>query len=436
MNKLKNLFQIFIVLCFLSGIFWVIDDWKAALMIDVLAVLLVAQILFISSKLTVKKKEATLDGEKIANMISTIKSAPVKKKTRKKKTKSNNKPETTIDPDVFSKFQNNLKDSQKDRKDSTIEGEDVVLSLSSKSKKGVAKSNLSKSAEHLKETLESGKLKPKTNRLKKDSKIKNIKDTSENIESIFDDIKDSENEKPKQKGKKTKKKGKEKVLKIKPPLVSNEVLSSKDFNKDFKVLENEAEMIFNSAEKAYRDGNFEDALSSIMRWFQSNYKYNTKASHNKDLAKLKADCEFSLLRYQTAAESYQDYFKRFCKPSDDEYLSVLDEIIDNFSLSIQQKHAIQFMFTALNEHRQTGNQIRMDGIYKEIEQAYRQMEDWPRLIQTYQNHLSIKKMLNDHQGQLEIYDHLGKLQYDQGDAEGSKLSYEESMSIKKQIGEI
>ena len=64
------------------------------------------------------------------------------------------------------------------------------------------------------------------------------------------------------------------------------------------------------------------------------------------------------------------------------------------------------------------------------------MEDWPRLIQTYQNHLSIKKMLNDHQGQLEIYDHLGKLQYDQGDAEGSKLSYEESMSIKKQIGEI
>ena len=164
MNKLKNLFQIFIVLCFLSGIFWVIDDWKAALMIDVLAVLLVAQILFISSKLTVKKKEATLDGEKIANMISTIKSAPVKKKTRKKKTKSNNKPETTIDPDVFSKFQNNLKDSQKDRKDSTIEGEDVVLSLSSKSKKGVAKSNLSKSAEHLKETLESGKLKPKTNR--------------------------------------------------------------------------------------------------------------------------------------------------------------------------------------------------------------------------------------------------------------------------------
>jgi len=435
MNKLKNLFQIFIVLCFLSGVFWVVDNWQAALMIDVLVVLLVAQILFISSKLTVKKKETTLDGEKIANMISTIKKAPIKKKTRKKKTKSNKKTEPKIDPDVFSKFQNNLKDSQKDRTDNAT-GEDVVLSLSSKSKKGAVGSNLSKTEEHLKKTLEAGKLKPKTNRLKKGSKIKDVKDTPDDIESIFDDIKGSENEKPKQKGKKTKKKGKEKVLKIKPPLVSNEVLSSKDFNKDFKVLENEAEMIFNSAEKAYRDGNFEDALSSVMRWFQSNYKYNTKASHNKDLAKLKAECEFSLLRYQTAAESYQDYFKRFCKPSDEEYLRSLDEVIDNFSLSIQQKHAIQFMFTALNEHRQTGNQVRMDEIYKEIEQAYRQMEDWPRLIQTYQNHLSIKKMINDHQGQLEIYDHLGKLQYDQGDAEGSKLSYEESMALKKQIGEI
>jgi tetratricopeptide (TPR) repeat protein len=435
MNKIKILFQIIIILCFLGGIFWVFDDWKAAMMVNLLVVLLVTQILFLSSKLTIKKNKPNLDGEKIANMISTIKGAPVKKQLvkKKKKKKPTKKEDTQIDPNVFSKFQNNLKDSQKNRGDDAIEGEDVVLSLSSKSKKGSAKSNLSKSGEHLKKTLESGKLKPKMNRLKKGGKIKV---PTENIDSIFDDMKDAENDKQKSVSKKdaivNKQNDKGKISKIKPPLISNEMLSSKDF----KVLENEAEMVFNAAEKTYRSGNFEEALSSIMRWFQSNYKYNTKASHNKDLAKLKADCEFSLLRYKTAAESYQDYFKRYCKQSDEDYLHTLDDVIDNFSLSIQQKYAIQFMFTALNEHRQTGNQVRMDGIYKEIEQAYRQMEDWPRLIQTYQNHLSIKKMIKDHQGQLEILDHLGKLQYDQGDAAGSKQSYEESMAIKNQIGEI
>lgn len=435
MNKLKTLLRIIIVLCFLGGMFWVFEDWKAALMVNLLAILLITQILFLASKLTIKKKEPTLDGEKIANMISTIKGAPVKKPVVKKKKKLTKKEDTKIDPNVFSKFQNNLKDSQQSRGDDTIENEDVVLSISSKSKKGPAKSNLSKSGEHLKKTLESGKLKPKpkTNQLKKGRKIKVPTD---NIDSIFDDVKDSENEKSKNIIKKdtfaSKQSDKGKTSKIKAPLISNEMLSSKDF----KVLENEAEMVFNAAEKTYRDGKFEEALSSVMRWFQSNYKYNTKAAHNKDLAKLKADCEFSLLRYKTAAESYQDYFKRFCKQSDEDYLQTLDDVIDNFSLSIQQKYAIQFMFTALNEHRQTGNQVRMDGIYKEIEQAYRQMEDWPRLIQTYQNHLSIKKMIKDHQGQLEILDHLGKLQYDQGDDTGSKQSYEESIAIKKQIGEI
>lgn len=436
MNKLKILFQVLIVLCFLSGVFFIFDDWKTALLVDVLLTLIIIQILYLSSKLTLKKSVPDLDGEKIANMITSIKSAPKKKKAPKKKTKPVKAENPKIDPNVFSKFQNNLKDSQKSRSGNTIENEDVVLSLSSKSKKGQSKSGISKSAEHLKKSLESGKLNPKTNRLKKNKKLEGYPD---NKPSIFDNIKNTQKPGSKTIVKKepiTISKKEDKTSKSKPPLISNEVLNGKDLNSGFKVLENEAEMVFNAAEQAYRSGNFEQALSSVMRWFQSNYKYNTQASQNKDLAKLKADCEFSLLRYELAAASYQDFFKRFCNQTDEEYLPLLDEIIDNFSLSIQQKHAIQFMFTALNEHRQAGNQLRMDGIYKEIEQAYRQMEDWPRLIQTYQNHLSIKKMIKDHQGQLDILDLLGKLHYDQGDAAASKVSYEESIAIKKQIGEL
>jgi hypothetical protein len=75
----------------------------------------------------------------------------------------------------------------------------------------------------------------------------------------------------------------------------------------------------------------------------------------------------------------------------------------------------------------------MDTIYQEIEAAYRQMEDWPRLIQTLQNHLSIRKTLKDHTGQLDLLDHLGKLLYDQGDAASSKKCYERRLVIENEM---
>ena len=75
----------------------------------------------------------------------------------------------------------------------------------------------------------------------------------------------------------------------------------------------------------------------------------------------------------------------------------------------------------------------MDEIYQEIETAYEQMKDWPRLTQTYQNHLSIKNSLKDYEGQLELLDLLGKLLFDQGDAEGSRKCYEQRLAIENRL---
>ena len=91
------------------------------------------------------------------------------------------------------------------------------------------------------------------------------------------------------------------------------------------------------------------------------------------------------------------------------------------------------MFTALNEYRQLHDHFKMDVLYDEIEIAYRQSEDWPRLIQTYQNHLSIKKVLKDYVGQLDLLDHLGKLLYDQGEEDKSRKCYEQRLVIENEM---
>ena len=215
-------------------------------------------------------------------------------------------------------------------------------------------------------------------------------------------------------------------------LIPNERLTSEDFDGSIKVLENEAEMVLSVASKAYRDESYEEGLATIRKWFQNSYKYNTQAKQNGDLLKLKADCEFALLRYEEAADTYQEYFTKHLKSGDGDYMEFLDGLVDRFTLAMQQHYAVPFYFTALNEHRKVQNHGKMDWIYSQIETAYRNTEDWARLIQTYQNHISIKKMLKDYEGQLDILNHLGKLQYDQGDAAGSKKSYELSIAIKNE----
>jgi len=112
---------------------------------------------------------------------------------------------------------------------------------------------------------------------------------------------------------------------------------------------------------------------------------------------------------------------------------VLERAIEIFKKEKKYSLALPFLFSVLNEYRQFGNHKRMDEIYNEIEQGYRDQQDWKRLIKTYQNHLTIKKLLKDFKGQLKLLDHLGKLYYDQKNADGSKECYEQSIAIKAEM---
>ncbi|NQU65925.1 MAG: hypothetical protein HQ517_16815, partial [SAR324 cluster bacterium] len=187
------------------------------------------------------------------------------------------------------------------------------------------------------------------------------------------------------------------------------------------------------AQSLYEKKEYEKSLSTLRQIFNAPFQGQVPDDMMIKLMQLKGDCEFGLEQYEKASKTLQELFATQVDKQHPQYLEILEQIIKKYIDMGQQQHVVHFLFTTLNEFRQLHQFDKMDEIYTEIETAYHQLEDWPRLTQTYQNHLAIKKTLKDFKGQLGILDHLGKLLYDQGDDEGSRKCYEQRLTIESQM---
>lgn len=425
---IKYLFQTIIVLSFV-GIVYFMFDWQTASGIVALILLVTTQVLLIASKTKVKKAggKSVIRQQVVASPAKT---------TPRKAVKSSGE---SINSEIFSKFQQNLSLSTSQKEEP--EEQDVVLSISSKGKQSRKKTappaptenegSGARVAELLKKTIQEAEKK----RVSQESSIAEKLDNMpiEPLGSIFDDL----DEKDSSASTAIKPKGGKKQLSSiensRAPLQANENLSMDLFSGKTDEAVDDEEVVVSISADFIRDKNYIDALGTINKYYEACALDDMKEIRNKEIIRMKGECEFELEDYLKASKSWQELFNKYMKPKEDGFLALLEEIMEKFTRQNQQQYAVQFYFTALNEYRQLRNTRRMDEVYAEIEEAYNTMEDWPRLIQTYQNHLTIKKIIKDYKGQIVLLDHLGKLQYDQGDANGSKASYQQSIAIKKEL---
>jgi len=357
-----------------------------------------------------------------------------------------------IDPEVFSRFQESIDQSEKSRNESDQAGEEVVLSISSKGKKA-----LSDTASGIQPNLAEAGGTPPTEKPATSHKGDPVKSKqrskkpveaetrgkeevpAESIGSLFDDIQEplADIEEVKSAPKKKKIDKIESPPEISPddsePIMAHEVLTSEDLQPDEEDARDEAELVLSVAQKQYENGEFKEGIETTSLFLSGSLTKLSKPKYLQKLVQLKGECEFQLQQYDGASKTWHEIFQKFMKKDEPEFLPLLEETIDKFKNAGKQQYAVHFLFTALNEYRQVQNLPKMDETYLTIEDAYNQQEDWKRLIQTYQNHLTIKRTLKDHKGQLDILDHLGKMLYDQGDAEGSRKCYEQRLAIETQM---
>ena len=394
-------------------------DLELSIVLGVLFVLVALQARIIVRRINIKKSGSLPDAARAANVIKKLKKAsatPPKQKVAPEK----------LDSGVFAQFESNLKrqtsqsPAPKEQKD-----EDVIVSLSTKG-------NTNKPAAPMKQPEPAEKIPVAESKVEKKQRLESLRKLNKSIKvdpigNLFDDIDENLDTKP------------EDPVGLKPeappadqPIASTEFLTGKDLASDPDEEEG-IELAINMAIKEFEEGNHEESLAIIRQYTQNPNKKAETTEQTVQLIELKANNEFELGQYDKAAQTYQEIVTQHISKSSPDFLPLLERFIDKFKDVELEKHAIHFMFTALNEYRQMHDPLKMDATYDDIETAYRQTEDWPRLIQTYQNHLSIKKVLKDYEGQLDLLDQLGKLLYDQGDEDKSRKCYKQRLVVEKEM---
>ena len=213
-----------------------------------------------------------------------------------------------------------------------------------------------------------------------------------------------------------------------PPPMARETLTSKDFEISEEEVEKEDGVLLFAAQKADESRNYEDGLKLLSSWYK---QIDSRAvrEHDPELIFLKGKFELKREQWDNAVTTWKKLFDGYLKQGESSFVTTLEEITDQFIETSKQEFAVPFLITLLNEYRKKNNRPLMDKIYCEIEKGYKAQQDWQQLIKTYQNHLQIRKVMDDIPGQFELLDLLGKLMYDQGDELGSKVCYEQSVEL-------
>ena len=418
-------------------------ELQTAVALVVLLLLIFVQAGYLSSHIRTVKKNPPVDSNQVAELLSEIEREATAEKAQSRPVKAVNQ---HIEPEVFKQFQENLDRSKIDQSAKKQEA-DVVLSLSRKQKKAPVKTTTktqnkptSKSSKTVGKAKESGYKRYGVNKNKKAETTKKTElgtvDVG-SIDALFDDIDEGSGEQF-SRGTVTPNPRKSMVTStaIKnthSPLIAKEELSSDDLKPDKKSMEKEVDLILSVGEKSIKAQDYGVALQKVQHWLQTNDKNSASTEQLKAILLLKIDCELGLQQFDSAAKTGQDILKHYFSPVDEKALVQVELWNKKFIAAKKQSLALHFLFTALNDYRIRNNDLKLDQTYIQIEKAYQQLEDWPRMIQTLQNHINIKKNLKDYEGQLSLLDHLGKLLYDQGDAKGSKRCYEQSIAIKNQM---
>jgi tetratricopeptide (TPR) repeat protein len=413
-------------------------DWEIVAAITGLVFLLMVQLQFILSRTRINRGRPTSQKPGPKKPTKAATALPAAKTGLKGK---------AIDPSLFSKFQENLTQSTGPEAEKTDGKDEVILSLSNKGKsKNLKKPPITTQAATTK-VKKSPPAKPATDQKTDETLAKDISVAP--IGPLFDDIREPPEmssgkvDPVKLPAKKLKTLGlpPDKVAEIikdtpstnEIPLASNEVLTSTDFEADKETAEDEATITLSLAKSYFKKKEFGKSLSALKQFLDEPDQGRPTSDLLVEMVQMQGECEFELEAYEKASKHFQDLFKNHINNEHSQYLDRLEQVIEKFVDADQQQHAVHFLFTALNEFRQLHEFHKMDDIYTEIESAYHQKLDLPRLTQTYQNHLAIKKTIKDFKGQLDILDHLGKLLYDQGDDEGSRKCYEQRLSIESQM---
>ena len=216
------------------------------------------------------------------------------------------------------------------------------------------------------------------------------------------------------------------------------------FNKDTTYNEklSEAEALLGLATRTCETGKIEEARASLKIYFDLLSDLGLEPSKDvQDLAS-KLDVSTHYSENKTNSEKVaktqkdtQDGVEKILQdlPEETNYASVMDNLVKSLEKKEAYEEALPLLKDLLNYNRKRVNISEMDPLYDRIEQAYSSLKNDEKLVNTYKEHLSIKKQLNDLEGEINLLDLISYYYVNIGDQEASERYQEERKRIKDKL---
>ena len=148
-----------------------------------------------------------------------------------------------------------------------------------------------------------------------------------------------------------------------------------------------------------------------------------------DALMLQGKLEILHERPQMASQTFQKMLSQI-ENHGPKYQDVLEDIIQIFENKNYFSETLPYLYSLLNEARNSLDRVKMDLIYERIEHVLEVTGEQEKLMRTYQNHLEIRRILKDREGESRLLDALGTYHYKYGNKELSQKFYEEHMQLK------
>lgn len=135
--------------------------------------------------------------------------------------------------------------------------------------------------------------------------------------------------------------------------------------------------------------------------------------------------------HKQAVEDFEGVLKWHPRLEESEYVAQIDQLTSSVSGGPGAELRVSMLLKLLAVFRQATDRTAMDRIYVLIEKAQEQSADEQKLIQTYKNHLEIKTVLEDVEGQLTLIDQIGNRYFKLGDTEAARKFYEQGLKLRE-----
>jgi tetratricopeptide (TPR) repeat protein len=189
--------------------------------------------------------------------------------------------------------------------------------------------------------------------------------------------------------------------------------------------------LLHMAEDALARGDLSGARAGLNNYFAAMAGHEAAIPWQAHQARLRLSIADG--KPEAVLEHFEQMLKQGFTPEQARMAETIDAWLSPLADASAALLRVSLLVRTLTYFRQAGDREAMDRTYRQIATAQEATGDERKLVQFLKNHLEIKKVMSDQEGQLDLIDQIGNRLYRLGETEEAKAFYEQGLTLRAQL---